>query len=218
MALGFSGSSGGGDFKPVCKYNAKAGRMYRVDRTETNGTFANDEVEITDGFQAVFDMESIEVGFAKFTKGSAPEWRMVKLGEPWPDCPPDVGQDGKKLFKKTFRLDIKLGQSVGGDIREFGSSAGCVIDAFNLVHTAYEEGLKENPGKLPVVAMPKTLKMSGKAGSDNNYAPVFEIVGWVDRARAFGDAPAKEEPKAEAKKQEPKQEAKKELAAVGDEF
>jgi hypothetical protein len=214
MALGFSGSSGGGDFKPVCKYNAKAGRMYRVDRTESGGTFSNEEVEITNGFQAVFDMENIEVGYAKFAKGSAPEWRMVKLGEVWPECPPEVGADGKRLFKKTFRLDIKLGASVGGDVREFASSAGCVIDAFNAVHDAYKDGVKENDGKLPVISMPKTLKMSGKGG-DNNYAPVFEIVGWVDRERAFGAA--KEEPKTEPKA-EPKQEAKKELAAVGEEF
>lgn len=213
MALGFSGSSGGGDFKPVCKYNAKAGRMYRVDRVESGGNFSNEEVEITNGFQAVFDMDSIEVGYAKFVRGSAPEWRMVKLGQPWPDCPPDVGADGKRLFKKTFRLDIKLGASLGGDVREFASSAGCVIDAFNLVHTAYEQGLKDNPGKLPVVAMPTTVKQAGKGG-DNNYAPVFEIVGWVERERAFGAAAPKEEPKAEAPKQEPK----KELAAVGEEF
>lgn len=213
MALGFSGSSGGGDFKPVCKYNAKAGRMYRVDRTESGGNFSNEEVEITDGFQAVFDMDSIEVGWAKFVKGSAPEWRMVKLGQPWPDCPPDVGQDGKRLFKKTFRLDIKLGKAVGGDVREFASSAGCVIDAFNVVHTAYEKEAKDNAGKLPIIAMPKTVKQAGKGG-DNNYAPVFEIVGWVERERAFGAAAPKEEPNAEAPKQEPK----KELATVGEEF
>lgn len=217
MAMGFSGGGGGGSFKPVCKYNAKAGRMYRVDRTEDNGSFSNEETEITNSFQAVFDMESIEVGFAKFVRGQAPEWKMVKLGQPWPDCPSDVGQDGKKLFKKTFRLDIKLGASLGGDVREFASSAGCVIDAFNVVHTAYEEGLKSNPGKLPVVAMPSTLKQAGKGG-DNNYAPVFEIVGWVERARAFGDAPAAEEKKAEAPKQDAPKTETKQLAAVGDEF
>lgn len=214
MGLGFSGGSGGGDFKPVAKYNAKAGRMYRVDRVDNGGTFSNEEVEITNGFQAVFDMDSIEVGFAKFVRGQAPEWRMVKLGQPWPDCPSDVDAAGKRLFKKTFRLDIKLGASLGGDVREFASSAGCVIDAFNLVHSDYEQGLKDNPGKLPVIAMPSTVKQAGKGG-DNNYAPVFEIVNWVDRERAFGAAAApKEEPKAEVKKEEPK----KELAAVGDEF
>jgi hypothetical protein len=215
MALGFSGGGGGGDFKQVAKYNAKAGRMYRIDRVDNGGTFSNEEVEITNGFQAVFDMENIEVGFAKFARGSAPEWRMVKYGQPWPECPADVDQDGKRLFKKTFRLDIKLGQSIGGDVREFASSAGCVIDAFNLVHTAYEAGVKDNPGKLPVVAMPRTVKIQGKA---DNFAPVFEIVSWVERERAFGAATApKEEAKAEPKA-EPKQEAKKELASVGDEF
>jgi hypothetical protein len=217
MALGFSGSAGGGDFKQVCKYNAKAGRMYRIDRVEEDGAFTNEEVEITAGFQAVFDMDHIEVGWAKFAKGSAPEWSMVKLGEPWPDRPSGVGQDGKPLFKKTFRLDIKLGASVGGDVREFASSAGCVIDAFNSLHNAYEAGVKDNAGKLPVVAMPNTLKMSGKGG-DSNYAPVFEIVGWVDRARAFGDAPATEEKTAEAPKQEQAKAETKQLAAVGDEF
>jgi hypothetical protein len=140
----------------------------------------------------------------------APEWRMVKLGSAWPERPSDVGSDGKPLFKKTFRLMIKLGQEVGNDLREFASSAGCVIDAFNSLHDAYSAGVGANAGKLPIVAMPRTLKMSGKGG-DNNYAPVFEIVGWADRAAVLGAA-------AEPKKEEPKPEPVKEMAVSGAEF
>lgn len=213
MGLGFSGGGAGGEFNAVCKYNAKAGRMYRIDRIDRGGTFENEEVEITNGFQAAFDMDSIEVGWAKFVRGQAPDWRMVKLGGAWPDRPGDVGSDGKALFKKTFRLMIKLGASVGGDVREFASSAGCVIDAFNALHDAFSAGQAANPGKVPIVAMPKTVKMAGKGG-DNNYAPVFEIVGWVEREKAFGAATVQSAPP----KEEPKQEPVKELASVGEEF
>lgn len=212
MGLGFSGGGAGGDFNAVCKYNAKAGRMYRIDRIDRGGTFENDEVEITAGFQAAFDMDSIEVGWAKFVRGMAPDWRMVKLGAAWPERPGDTGADGKPLFKKTFRLMVKLGQSIGGDVREFASSAGCVIDAFNGLHDAYTAGKAANQGKVPIVAMPRTVKMAGKGG-DNNYAPVFEIVSWVEREKAFGTAQTAPPPK-----EEPKQEPAKQLASVGEEF
>jgi hypothetical protein len=52
------------------------------------------------------------------------------------------------------------------------------------LHSAYEAGLKDNPGKLPIVTLSDTKPVlsTGKNGSSTNYMPVFEIVGWAPRS------------------------------------
>ena len=42
------------------KYDARAGRMFRIDRIENNGNFANEAVDITQSFKAIVDFENIE--------------------------------------------------------------------------------------------------------------------------------------------------------------
>ena len=65
--FGFSTEmSGGGDFTPIVKYDSRAGRIFRVDRVQTNDGFVSDPVDITQGFKAVFDFENIEVGWIDF--------------------------------------------------------------------------------------------------------------------------------------------------------
>jgi len=82
MGLGLNyRRSGGGDFLPVCKYDARAGRAFRVDREDGQ----NNPVDITRNFKAVFDMENIEVGWIAFPKGAAPDFQLVPLGEEFPE-------------------------------------------------------------------------------------------------------------------------------------
>ena len=50
MALGLNKGSDYADIVPIVKYNAKAGRFYRIDRIDDGGQWVTDEVEITDGF------------------------------------------------------------------------------------------------------------------------------------------------------------------------
>ena len=60
MYLGFSTApSEGGDFTPIVKYDARAGRMFRMDRIENNGNFANEAVDITQSFKAIVDFENM---------------------------------------------------------------------------------------------------------------------------------------------------------------
>lgn len=176
MALGLQTEAGGGDYKPIVKYDARAGRFFRVDRSEVGGQWQTDNVEITQGFQAVFDLDNIEVGWALFAAGVAPSFSMVPLGQALPAKPSDQ-------HKQTFRMMLKLGKSIGGDVREFASQAKVVIGAVDDLHTAYEAQKAANPGKLPVVAMTgaKPVVSSGKGQSSTNYQPVFEIKSWVDR-------------------------------------
>lgn len=189
MALGLQTESGGGDYTPVAKYDARAGRFFRIDRFQDGaGNWSSDDVDITQGFQAVMDLENIEVGWMLFAAGVAPQWNMVPLGQPLPARPSDQHKQG-------FRMKMKLGKSCGGDVREFASQAKAVLGAVDALHTAYVEGAKANPGKLPVVAMTGTtaIKTTGKGQTSTNYAPVFEIKSWVDRpAELIGGVPANE--------------------------
>ena len=201
MALGLStGSEGGsGNFKPILKYDARAGRFFRVDRSDESGSWQTDNVDITQGFQAVFDLDNIEVGYIKFAAGGPPDFRMVPLGSALPARPADQGTDGKPAYKQGFRLSVKLTKAAGGDVRELSSTAGVVVGALDGLHTAYEAGKGANPGKLPVVALTGStpIKSSGKGQSSTNYAPIFEIVKWVDRpADLTAPAPVAAQPAA----------------------
>jgi hypothetical protein len=171
MGLGLPKSSGG-DFKPVCKFDARAGRMHRIDKTEAGKV----ETEITNGFKAAFDLANIDVGWVKWSEGGAPEWVTVKLGQPKPSKPSND-------HKPVFRVDIKLSKDLGGDLREFASSAGCVIDAMDALHDAFSKSPEATAGKLPVVALTGVAMVKSGSGqkTSTNYAPNFEIIGWIDR-------------------------------------
>src|SRR5687768_12925228 len=99
-----------GEQKPIVKYDARAGRIFRIDRADG----VNNQVEITNGFKAVFDLANIEVGYVHFMEGGAPEWAMVKVGQQLPPRP-------SKEFRQGFRMNIKLPAALGGDTREFAS-------------------------------------------------------------------------------------------------
>lgn len=184
MALGLSTESGGGDFTPVVKFDARAGRMFRVDREQDGGgNWNTNNVEITNGFTAVMDLENIEVGWLLFAAGVAPQLTLVKLGQPLPQRPSDQHKQG-------FRMMMKLGKSSGGDVREIAATSKAVLGAVDDLHTAYEAQKAANPGKLPVVALTgsKAIVSTGKGQSSTNYAPIFEIQKWVDRPAELGGA------------------------------
>ena len=50
-------------------------------------------------------------------------------------------------------MHVKLSKASGGDVRVFGSTAKAVIKAVSELHDVYLDGVKGNPGMLPVVAM-----------------------------------------------------------------
>lgn len=184
MALGLSTESGGGDFTPVLKYDARAGRAFRVDRTQdAGGAWQTENVEVTNGFTAVMDLENIQVGWLLFAAGVAPQMTLVPLGNPMPARPSDQHKQG-------FKMLLKLGKSSGGDVREFAATSKAVLGAVDDLHTSYAEGVKANPGKLPIVSLTgsKAITSKGQGQSSVNYAPIFEITKWVDRPADLGGA------------------------------
>jgi hypothetical protein len=194
MALGFSYSTGDtGDIVPYVKYDARAGRLFRNDRTEHDGAYSNNAIDITGNFRAVIDLENIEVGYILFAANAAPAYSLVKSGEPLPDRP----EDGR--WKQGLRVMMKLDAGCGGDIREISSNAAAFLKGFDELHTKYEVEKVKNPGKLPVVILRTTQPITTGVGEkkSTNYQPVFEITGWVARPAALVHVPKKAKPDAD---------------------
>lgn len=218
MGLGLPTGGGGGERTPIIKYDGRAGRIHRIDRTNEGGTWSSNEVELTKDFQAIFDLENIETGWLNFPAGGAPDIRTVKIGEAMPDKPSEKHRPG-------FRVLMKLGKSISQtanepDIREMASNAQVSIKGMDALYDAYLKEKDANAGKLPVVKLADTLqvKSSGKDANGNpqsstNYQPVWEIVAWADRPAELGGNGGAEPEKAAPP---PKQE--KALASVGEEF
>lgn len=177
MGLGLKISSGSKDFLPIIKYDARAGRVFRVDKTDGIST----PVDITKKFTAVFDFENVEVGYINFATGSAPDFVMVPLGSALPVCP-------SENHKQGMRMTVKLGRDCGGDCRELAGTSGAFLASMEKLHDEYLVGAEQNAGKLPVVSLADTVAIESGSGArkSTNYRPVFEITSWVNRPKDLG--------------------------------
>lgn len=207
MGLGLPSSGGdAGNRVPVLKYDGRAGRLFRVDRSNASGQWETEQVEVTNGFQAIMDLENIETGWLHFPTGGAPDIRTVKIGTPLPERPSDKHRAG-------FRILMKLGKSIGGDLREMAANAQVSIKGMDALYDLYLAGVQDNPGKLPIVVLEKTIAVTsqgkgadGKPVSSTNYQPVWAITKWVDRpddlpasGQTVAASPASEQPKQETR-------------------
>lgn len=176
MAFGinYGGSGGGGGFLPIIKYDARAGRIFRVDRQDG----VNNQVDITKTFKAVVDFENVETGWIMFAAGSAPDFRLVPMRQP-------VGPKPSDSHKEGVRLVVKLAKECGGDVREIVTTAAAALRGLEKIHDQYEEDIKvaANAGKLPAVILTETVSQTSGSGAktSTNYQPVFKIVGYVKR-------------------------------------
>lgn len=166
----------GGDFLPVLKYDARAGRFFRVDRVNTGGGFVSEQVDVTHGFKAVFDLENIETGWINFNTGGAPDFQLVPMGQPLPTRPSEGHKNG-------VRLMVKLGKEVGGEkpIREVSATARAFLSGLEALYLDYQAQRAGHEGKLPIVTLETTvpIKTGQGAQQSTNYQPRFKIVGWA---------------------------------------
>lgn len=172
MAFGISYGGGGGNFLPVVKYDARAGRMFRVDK----GADGSESIDITKAFKAVFDFENVEVGWIRFGAGAAPDFQLVPLGTQLPAKPSEEHRQG-------VRMVVRLSKECGGDVREIAGTSAAFLGGLEKLHDEYLKGLAANPGKLPAIVLADTRAVESGSGAkkSTNYAPVFEIKGWVAR-------------------------------------
>jgi|ERR1700748_715411 len=190
--FGFSTEpSAGGDFMPIVKYDARAGRLFRMDRTDTGNGFANDSVDITSSFKAIVDFENVEVGWIDFPAGSAPHFALVPMGTQLPDRP-------SPRHKNGVRFLMKLAKDCGGakPIREIAGTSKAFLSGVEAVYNQYVSEKGANAGKLPVIVLEKTTPIKSGSGEkqSTNYQPTFRISGWAPRGdlvfQSKGSAPA----------------------------
>jgi len=166
---------GDGEFTVYVKYNAKAGRWYTKDDAPNAAEF--EVVNMT----AVFDIPNLKTGWFLFQAGSAPDKAINAQLSAWGPKPSDA-------HKRGFQINLFSDKNLLG-VREFASTAGSVIEAMNGLYDAYLAAPEAAQGKLPVVRCAGVLPVTGKHGV--NYAPVLEIVAWVDRPAQLGEVTAK---------------------------
>jgi hypothetical protein len=171
MAFNMNLSPGTGDIIPIVKYDARAGRMQRVDRIDGVAV----PTDITAGFAAVFDFENIEKGWITFGD-FGPDFHLVPMNDPLPPKP----SEGHRL---GVRCLLKLASDIGGDVREIATVARSALAGLDELHDAYMAGVKAHPGQLPVCVLVETMPIVTGAGAKKatNYKPVFKIETWVPR-------------------------------------
>lgn len=163
MALGIN--TGGGDFDPYLKYNAKAGRWY----TKPDG--GGDEYELP-SVVGIFDFANIKTGWFLFADGMAPEHSFHPSLKEKSPRPSDKHKEG-------FMLRVLLSSESGGGVKEFSSTAGGVINEIDAMHDYIEAALEFKAGKLPIVQFTGATPMKTKHGT--NYIPTFKVIAWRDR-------------------------------------
>ena len=182
--FGFSTApSSGGDFLPVLRYDARAGRFFRVDRVDAGQGFQSVLTDITDGIKFVADIENIEVGWINFQPGSPPSFALVPMGQRLPDRPTEQHKNGVRFWSSSPRNapDRKARQYARSWVPRRAFLSG--VEAAYLEYQKYRDA---NKGKLPVLTLERTVPIKSGGVSSTNYSPVFSMAGWVPR----GDLPA----------------------------
>jgi hypothetical protein len=175
MALGLNTNTNAEIF-PHIRYDARAGRLFRNDREQQpDGKWEAKNTDITSPAPLMLmDLAQIEVGWIAFT-GGAPDFHMVRFGEPLPQQP-------SKDHRQGFRIRVYAPKLLGG-LREFAATARVVIAAMDALHNQFEAAPESGQRLLPLVMLAGTTPVVSKApqGQTTNYAPIFEITKWLPR-------------------------------------
>jgi hypothetical protein len=175
MALGLNTNTNAEIF-PHIRYDARAGRLFRHDREQQpDGKWESKNTDITSPAPLMLmDLAQIEVGWIAFT-GGAPDFHMVRFGEPLPQQP-------SKEHRQGFRIRVYAPKLLSG-LREFSATARVVIAAMDALHNQFEAAPESGQRLLPLVMLAGTTPVVSKApqGQTTNYAPIFEITKWLPR-------------------------------------
>lgn len=175
-----TGGGGGGDRIPLIKFSAMDGSMRTSDRVNENGQWRSVDAEITYPTQFAMDFDNIEMGW--ITYNPAPDFIMVKAGEPKPDLPQVFDDMGKPMYKWGFR--VQLGNPTVG-LRELSTTSSNVYNqAMVPLYKAWEAGKAANPGMMPVVEVSGSERVENKRADGSTSAwriPKWTIAKWVAR-------------------------------------
>ncbi len=125
-------STNGGAFRPRVKFNAKAGRVYRLDRVPQADGRAILETEITAQFAFYLALESFADGW--WNRETFKEL-LVPLGAALPPQPDGRDEHNKPIWVYQVRCAMKLAAAAGGDLRVFSSGAQCVLEPLDRLYS-----------------------------------------------------------------------------------
>jgi hypothetical protein len=179
-----------GDFLRAVKFDARAGRFFRIDRREDTGE--QEAVDITDAFEGVFDLAHAEAGWAHFQPGLAPDFAMAPVGDSMPAQP-------SKNHRPAVRLRLMLSSKCAGGtdrLREIVLTAKSAIRGLEALYDQWLAGREHNPGKavLARLAGAKPVLSGGGGQKSTNYEPTFAIVKWAKPPDEFAAAPERPAP------------------------
>lgn len=177
------GFSTGGTIKPRIKYDAKAGRMFRVDRVEGPDGWQNNDVDITQGCAFLLNVNSACFGWVDFSNGSVQEVLVPYTPGAQPPARP-----AWESVRPTVEFQVKLSEECGGDIRRFATSAMSVIHTLGALHKKLLAAPEYDQGKVPAIGLVGVEAKKTNYGT--NYVPQFTVAGWHDAPEEFEPAEA----------------------------
>jgi hypothetical protein len=175
----------GGDITPIVKFDARAGRMFKMQYN--HDTREKMPVDITSPApKFAIDFGSLEVGYGCFT-ATGPDLRVVPMGQSLPSQPSDRDDKGSLKFRPIFR--VKLYGKVLDGLREWASSAKVVMESVHDLYNKFLAAQEATTGKIPIVELTSSIPviMGKGARQTTAYAPKFAIVGWAERVPELGD-------------------------------
>ncbi len=93
----------------VCKYNAALGKFYLIDREYKDGAWDAKQRDVTDNFEAAFDMENVLQGWMRFPKAAPPELSLVTVGS-------DPGEQPSEDHRHGLRVILKMADELDGAV------------------------------------------------------------------------------------------------------
>jgi len=184
--LGFPvGSTAGGEFTAICKYDARAGRIFRVDRTNTGNGYVSENVDITANFKAVVDLENVQSGWLFFPPGGAPSFALVPLAALEARTIEKPAQPSAN-HKQGVRFRMKLSKACAGDadqIREMAGTSNAFLNGMQTLYRQFKAEKAKYPGQLPVISLASAMPVASGSGArtSTNYQPTWRIDGWAPR-------------------------------------
>lgn len=182
MAFGMKTNSG--EFLPIVKYDARAGKFFKVEKRPDGGS---DAVELPLGTKFAIDTFTLEAGYVMFGP-QGPDRRMVPYteGVQLPPQPQDKDAEGKLMYRSGFYAKI-AGNALDG-VREWCSNAQVLLNALDELYQQIIKAPETTLGQIPIIAIVSTVPVKSGTGarSSTNYAPVLRIEGWTDRPDILG--------------------------------
>jgi hypothetical protein len=190
MAMGMRTASVAGDWLPIVKFDARSGRLFRIDKVD--GQSVPTEIPLNTAFGV--DFGTLEAGYVFFSVQEGPVRRMVPYhaGVDMPSQPAERDEKNKMLYRPGFWIKIigavfAIDAKGDGMVREWCSSASSLLNAMDDLYERYRVAPEAAQGMIPSVAIigANPIKTGSGTRTSTNYAPIFEIRKWAPRPEQF---------------------------------